>query len=271
MTEEHSISAPPALVALLGSSNLTIALPHAVNHLLSRLGGRTITVFVAHGPGRSYGVDSGSFGIKFRALSQCDLLPAFEQAKRGSPSADARVLLTDIGNDIMHGAGAKHLTSLIRGIIQRLRSLGAAVGVTSLPVDGLASIPPWKYRLARNLIYPTSRAPQQLVLSHVHAIQGDLQEMESHGKLQLLGTRREWYAADGCHLRLSKSREAMAEWLDLLLGIDPSAPNPETGFQAPAKESLYFHCPPEYQLFGSPRKRQHRPFAVARRVTMRSF
>ncbi len=171
----------------------------------------------------------------------------------------------------MHGAGAKHLTSLIRGIIQRLGSPGTAVAVTSLPAEGLASIPPWKYRLARSLIYPTSRAPQQLVLSHVHAIQRDLQEMESQGKLQLLGARREWYAADGCHLRLSKSREAMAEWLDLLLGIDPSAPNPEAGFQAPAKESLYFHCPPEYQLFGNPRKHQCRPFAIAPRATVRSF
>ena len=137
---ERQAGAPGVLFALLGSSNLTIALPQALNHLVSRLSGTAMTVFVAHGPGRSYGVDTGSFGIKFRALSRCALLPAVEEAAKDNPAADTWALLTDIGNDIMHGVSVKHLMLRIRRTVERLRHLGATVGVTSLPVEGLAEM-----------------------------------------------------------------------------------------------------------------------------------
>ena len=190
---ERQAGAPGVLFALLGSSNLTIALPQALNHLLSRVKGTAMTVFVAHGPGRSYGVDTGSFGIKFRALSRCQLLPAIEEAAKDNPAAHTWALLTDIGNDIMHGVSVKHLMVRVRRTVERLRHLGATVGVTSLPVEGLAEIAPWKFRVARRLVYPLSRVPRDEVLSQVNAIQNELRDMESRSEIQLLPARREWY------------------------------------------------------------------------------
>ena len=259
----------PVLVALLGSSNLTFGLPYAIAHLLSRLKGRTVTFFVAHGPGRSYEVDSGSLGIKFRALSRCDLLPAFEQARAANPGADARALLTDIGNDLMHGIDADRLVARVRHIVQTLHNLDTTVAVTALPIEGLSAIPTWKYNLARRIIYPTRRTAHETVLSHVNAIHGELRQMASGGVLKLLPTLREWYFPDECHLRIRKHPEAMGTWLDLLFGIDQSIRNLE--IPSLQKEGLRFHCHPEYRL---PRTRRHhraRPFNIAPRATVRSF
>ena len=267
---EPRADTPGVLFALLGSSNLTIALPQALNHLVSRLSGTAMTVFVAHGPGRSYGVDTGSFGIKFRALSRCALLPAVEEAAKDNPAADTWALLTDIGNDIMHGVSVKHLMLRIRRTVERLRHLGATVGVTSLPVEGLAEIAPWKFRVARRLVYPLSRVPRDEVLSQVNAIQNELRDMESRGEIQLLPARREWYGPDEFHLRPGRTRDAVTEWIDLLLGVGGPRPDAEAP-AAISRESLYLNCRPEYRVFRARGKYQDRPFVIAPGATVRSF
>ena len=230
-----------------------------------------MTVFVAHGPGRSYDVDTGSLCIKFRALSRCELLPAMEGAAEDDPAADAWALLTDIGNDIMHGVGVEHLMARVRRTVERLRAVGTTVGVTSLPTEGLAEIPPWKFRAARHIVYPWSHVPRDEVLAQIGAIQNELREMESQGAIQLLPTRREWYARDEFHLRPGKTRKAMTEWIDLLLGLDRPRPRCEGPAPAVSNESLYLHCRPEYRVFRRRGKHRDQPFVIAPGVRVRSF
>ena len=194
------------VVALLGSSNLTVALPEAVRHLRRRFRDRRLTVLVAYGPGRSYEIDCGSLGIKFTSLSRCDLLPAFEQECAEKPSSESYALLTDIGNDLMHGITAATLAGRVRSIVMRLRGAGAKVAVTSLPVDGIAALSPRAFQLARTLIYAGSRTTHDEIVSSVAAVQDELREMDTGGEIELLPMDRAWYSPDACHLRPARQR-----------------------------------------------------------------
>jgi len=260
----------PVHVALLGSSNLTLGLPHALRHLLTRFPTRPLTVFVAYGPGRSYELDRGSLGVKFRALSRCELLPAFEQVCRDNPKSDAFALLTDIGNDLMHGIPAETLALRVGEVTQRLRTAGASVAVTSLPVEGIAALSPPMFQFARRVIFPGSRTSHEDVLRGLQAIQHELRLREARTELQLLPAQREWYAPDACHLRPAKSREAMGAWLRRLLGVEtPGRGGHSTSF---SKGGLYLHCRPEFRLLGGHRRsHKARPFVMTPGCTVRGF
>ena len=262
----------PALVALLGSSNLSVALPAAVRHLSSRFRNRVLSVLVAYGPGRSYEIDRGSLGIKFTSLSRCELLAAFERAREEDPSSDAYALLTDIGNDLMHGVPAATLAGRVRSIVERFRGAGARVAVTSLPTEGIAALSPGMFHFARTLVYPTSRATHDEVVSNVGAVQEELRQMDSRREIELLPAHRAWYSPDACHIRPAHSGEAFREWIDGLVGVDDAM---RRGFQPGAhfsKEALYLHCRPAYRFFRrNGRRHDARPFAITPRATVRAF
>lgn len=258
----------PALVALLGSSNLTVALPAALGHLSSRFPDRALSVLVAYGPGRSYEIDGGSLGIKFTSLSRCELLAAFERAREEEPSSDAYALLTDIGNDLMHGVTAPVLAGRVRSMVKRFRGVGARVAVTSLPGEAIAALSPRMFHFARTLIYPSSHATHDGVVGSVRAVQDELHEMASRGDIQLLLGRREWYSPDACHVRPSRSSEAFGAWIDALVGTTRS----DHAVATFSKEGLYLYCRPAYRIFrcnGQPH--DARSFVAAPGVTVRGF
>ena len=117
---------------------------------------------------------------------------------------------------------------------------------------------------------PPAVRRKELVLAKTNAIQQELRGMESRGELRLLPARREWYGPDECHLRFRKSREAIAEWLDLLLCIDRAAPHVGKPIRPISSESLYLRCHPEYRLFHF-RSPERRPFVIAPGATVHSF
>ena len=230
-----------------------------------------MTVFVNHGPGRSYEVDTGSLCVKFRALSRCELFPSVEKAAKDASDAQAWALLTDIGNNIMHGFGVQHLMTRIESAIERLHLARATVGVTSLPVKALAEIPPWNSRISRHVVYPSSRVPREEVLSQVDTIQDQLSNMESRGEIRLLPARREWHGPDGFHLHPARTRDAITEWIDLLLSTNRIRSHPEAKTAAVSKKSLYFNCRPEYRVFRSGGNHRDRSFVVGPGVIVRGF
>src|SRR5512141_487556 len=82
-----STELPSVLFALLGASNLTIALRSAVQHIIERLPRIPVNIFVAHGFGRSYGIQAGMFGFRRPGLARSGILDAVEKAKDIAPSA----------------------------------------------------------------------------------------------------------------------------------------------------------------------------------------
>src|ERR1017187_5196674 len=141
----------PVLFALFGASNLTLCLPSAINHLLLRFGSRRLRLYVAHGIGRSYGIEAGILGFQLPGIVQCGLLDALEDAKKADQTCSVLALVTDIGNDIMYGIAPDLLNDWVARIISRLSQLDATIVVTSVPLQGLLRLPAWQFHLFRRL------------------------------------------------------------------------------------------------------------------------
>lgn len=238
-------------VALLGGSNLTLALPDAVEYLASRREARPLDLFVAHGPGRSYGSEAGLPGVRFPPLSQCGLFEALRQTLGSPRDVPLRALLTDIGNDIMYDAAVSQIGDWVEQSAARLQDLGARVAVTSLPLASVLRIPLWKYRLLRPLIYPFHRLTREEALSRAQALQGTLETIARRLGVLVLPARPQWFAFDHIHLRRRARRKAMAEWLDALLELEPRVQKRHASapLQVP-RLALRLHPPVQYRLFG---------------------
>ncbi|MCZ6794707.1 MAG: hypothetical protein O7J95_13950 [Planctomycetota bacterium] len=213
----------PLFFVLLGASNLSLGLPQAVGHILDTYPDRDLRIFVAHGPGRSYGVEAGLLGIRFVGLFSSGIFDAALREKRSVSEAtgrevDVRALLTDIGNDVMYQTGVERLLDWVNQSVEKLHSLGARVAATSLPVESIESIPIWKYRIVRPLLFPFR--PQSLsdVIEQVHRVQRGLEAAHEEGRVHLLPTRKEWYGFDPIHLRRRSRKEAFSRWIDALVG-----------------------------------------------------
>ncbi len=252
---------PPACVVLLGASNLSLALPQAMRHAVSRLPDRRLSLYVAHGPGRSYGIDAGLAGVRFTGLSGCGLFRALEEEMESQEQTEGWALLTDVGNDILYRSGVDAILSWAGEIVERLRKGGLKVGVTSLPIASIKALPSWKYRLIRPLLFPFRPMPREEVLRQVDLLEEGLADIVASQGARLLPTRAEWYGADHIHLRKRCRAEATRAWLDgLLLTPDARKEKEDTAPEASnrlrvSNLRLRFHRPAEYAWFCRKRRR----------------
>jgi hypothetical protein len=246
----------PVLVALLGASNLWMALPSAVRHLLLRVGSRPLRLFVADGFGRSYGMEAGVMGLRFPGLVHCGLFSAIEESKRNTPSAEILGLLTDIGNDIIYGAGVRNVCRWIRECVARLQNLGATVAITSLPIAGIASLPSWRYRLLRSIFYPGQTILQDDLNRSLVAVQSELEALQAEQQITLLPTQPGWYTLDRFHLRPRASKQAMGIWIDALTQFRFGAAAGQGNDTTVPALSFYLRRPAEYSFYGRRHKTQ---------------
>ncbi len=244
------------LVVLLGASNLTYSLPVVLRHVVHRLSGRDATVLVAHGPGRSYGVDAGVLGVRFLGISACGLFRALEKERARTDDVETFALLTDIGNDILYQSGVDQTLGWIQRVTDRLLDFGAKVGITSLPVASVEDMPAWKFRTLRPLFYPFRPMPQQDVRLQVREIQAGLEEIGRTRDVRILPSRREWYGFDHFHLRKRCRREAFSFWIDQVLDAKDVPPDADVAGRLQISSTrCTFHRPAEYIWLG--RRRRH--------------
>jgi hypothetical protein len=259
--------------ALLGASNLSLALPWALEHLARRFEGRDLRVFCAHGPGRSYGLEAGVLGVTFTALSRSGLAAAVSSQRGSSGSHRAWALLTDAGNDIPYGAGAESLLAWLRQTSAELLALGFRVAITSLPIESLEATSPSKFQFLRRLFFPFRPLSRSAALSQARAVQAGLCDLAAELKILLLPVKRSWFGFDPIHVRRRARREAFAAWIDALLGESADVQPPAAASSArrvvrmPAWR-LRFLPPEEYRIFGRSRRRpQHGvPLAPGMRI-----
>lgn len=214
-------------VALLGASNLTLSLPEAVASARRADPERPLELHVAHGPGRSYGRPAGPLWIRYAPLNRCGLVDAIESA-RPERRAGGRALLTDIGNDILYGAGEHRLLEWVAGLTRRLVRAGLRVALTSLPLESIEALSARRYRLLRPLFFPLHPMPHEEMLDRVRAVQAGLERLARDEGCELLAARREWYGFDHFHIRRSARRAAMEAWVGGR-GREPRAPDESRG------------------------------------------
>ena len=201
---------PATNVLLFGASNLTIGWKPLMQQLL-RTVGRPVNVHACLGMGRSWLKRSRYMARTLPAILDCGLwnnLPA--------PQAEDRVLITDIGNDIVYQYQPVQIRQAIDETLQRIRQWnpGARVSMTLPPLVSLQRLHPLHFRIVRTLLFPTSQLTFADVLSSATQLHDLLQKLEGMDNLQLIQPQRQWYGADPIHILRSMRAEAFQTYFN---------------------------------------------------------
>ena len=150
--EPESTASPSRRVVLLGASNVARSMSTVIE-TAELVWGRPLDVLAACGHGRSYGRTSCVFGRSLPGILECGLWD--ELSRR--PALPTAALVTDIGNDILYGAGVDQIAAWVEQCLTRLRGVCERIVVTELPLARIASVTPRQYDLFRALLFPGSR------------------------------------------------------------------------------------------------------------------
>ncbi len=182
---------------LLGASNLTRGISTVVRHAQAAVS-QPAEFLIACGHGRSYGQDSTVFGRTLPGIAPCGLWDAL----REMPPGPTRLLVTDVGNDLLYGARPELIAGWVGACLTQLPSEDTRIAMTGLPLAALATLQPWRFALLSRVFFP------------LHAIRFENlrnSALELHDRLQQLAARHDatwiepsgdWYGFDPIHIRM---------------------------------------------------------------------
>ena len=185
-------------VVLLGASNLKLGLSSVISAAQAAWG-RPLDIVAALGHGRGYGLESRVLGRVLPSILDCGVWSALETRQ----PAQTASLLTDIGNDLVYGAHPEQLLEWIEITLNRLRGISTQITISHLPRQNLERIGPWRYGIARTVIFPTSKLTFDQALERVGIVNASLTKLaESYGA-NLVAPEDDWYGFDPIHIRRS--------------------------------------------------------------------
>lgn len=194
----NNISRP---VILLGASNLTRGL--SIVFETARLSlGSSVHVIAALGHGRSYGAPSRVILRSLPGILQSGLWSALEQTCRNNRNPITPVaLITDIGNDIIYGSSPAQILDWINTVVDRLRTRGADIAVTTLPIASLQRVPRWQARLVKMVTYPGKGPALDQALTRAVEVDQRVRALAAERDLHLIEQQADWYGFDPIHIR----------------------------------------------------------------------
>lgn len=180
--------------------------------------GEPAEFLIAMGHGRSYGQRSSVLGRSLPGITQCGLWEALRQLK-GPTSA----LITDIGNDVIYGVPVETILQWVAECVDRLEEAQATIVVTLPPMASLEKLTPWRFRIARSLLFPGRRITLDDALDRTRSLYAGLRTLGERPGLTVVEPDSRWYGLDPIHPRrrcLTRVwREALGPWAS-----DPTAP-----------------------------------------------
>jgi hypothetical protein len=201
-------------LVLLGASNLRRSLP-AIVRLARGEFGSGLEIFGAFGHGRSYGKRSC---IPFRCLPgirECGIWKALER----DPEPESRVLITDVGNDLLYGEEAGAILAWVAECAARLA--GARITITGLPLPRIEALGRGQYLLFRSIFFPSSRRPHGQVISAAREVDAGLRALAATSGARFVEPDPAWYGADPIHIRRACFGSAWARILDWKEALAP--------------------------------------------------
>ena len=199
-----------ARLCVIGASNAWMALPG----VLRALRGPT-EVLVAAGHGRSYGASSRYLARELPPILECGLWPELARA-----SAPLQTLVTDVGNDLAYGAGAKLIAGWVDEVLARLEG---RVTLTALPLESLEQLSPFVFHAVRILVFRGRPLEQARVLAEARELDLRMAEIARARGAQLVRIPREAIGWDGIHQRGAVRTELWKSWLaELGVELDPA-------------------------------------------------
>ena len=203
------------LLVVLGASNVYHSLPW----LLSRVAARgNCELFLACGPGRSYGAKAGNLLASYPGLGSIALFEHLESVAEG---AELKVVVADVGNDLIYEQPPEKVALWVDQVFVRFLELGAEVSWVDLPYESLKLLPPSLFYFFRSLYYWNSRVDLPTMLDRVGALQQELQGICARRGMEVLPVSNEWFTVDRFHLRGRHFGTAWRQWL--------GGPEPERG------------------------------------------
>jgi hypothetical protein len=207
---------------LLGASNLARGIATVVE-AARLIYGTPLDVMAAYGHGRSYGMTSCVLGRSLPGIVDCGLW----QDLAARPRVPTVGLVTDIGNDILYGARTEEIAHWLEQCLDRLAANSERIIVTELPLAGLASLAPWRYRLVRTLLFPRSRLSCADALTCAHELNARVLELAARYAAAVCTPSRDWYGWDLIHI---KARCGPTAWGQILASwCADHAPQPARG------------------------------------------
>jgi hypothetical protein len=239
--------APTRRVVLLGASNLSIMFPTIVQTARAMYA-QPLEMFVAKGFGRSYGQQSKFFGKKFPGILQSGLWDAMSRAQ----SLPTAAIIADIGNDLAYGAPVDTIIAWIEAVLDRLAKYDATIVLNDLPLESIKRVGRVRYRVLRELLFPSCALSHGEMLSRAEQLSGRLQELSTKHKMPIFAGRSAAYGLDPIHPRRAAAGEI---WSRMLGALSTSAdPSPLARARAAEAMRLYGLRPQAYSIYGWSRR-----------------
>jgi hypothetical protein len=191
---QHETIPPRKRLVLLGASNLTRAFPMVVS-LGRMLFDKPLSVFAAHGLGRSYGLESGNLGKKFPGIFFSGLWRALSREKPAPTAA----WITDIGNDLAYEAPVETILQWVAGCVERLEEVDAKIMIADLPLATLRDLSERRFRLFRALLFPRCQLDRDELLARAATLSDGLQVLGKMRNIPVFPVQTAWYGIDPIH------------------------------------------------------------------------
>ena len=174
----------------------------AIRLLQLRIGSPS-NVLVAAGHGRSYGGFSQFMFRELPGIASCGLWKQFELAN----ILPTYALLTDIGNDIPYGYSPEQILTWVNLCVNRLQKQAVNIVVTNIPIASIESMPEWRYKMFRTIIFPHCQLTKHDVVERARMVHHGLLELASKYNFEIIEPSSDWFGVDAIHVRYLK-REA---------------------------------------------------------------
>jgi hypothetical protein len=248
---------------LLGASNLTLAFPLVARSLRASLE-TPLTIYAAHGHGRSFGIESSMLGRSLPGICDCRLWDDLADRATAEPLA----LITDVGNDLLYGFGPEQIREWLDVCLSRLCAMESRVVMTQLPLRSTQQLSRRKYHVFRKLFFPRSRLSYEDMLRQAASVNEAVVELARTHGATLVEPLAEWYGFDPIHVRRSRRPEAWGAILSAWTDDGGTFPLVRPAWWDALR--TWMLRPREYKLFGRPRGRrqpvQRRPGGVQLRL-----
>lgn len=200
-------------IVIIGASNVTFSLP-VIWSTLRRSLNEPFRLLIAAGHGRSFGLPSTVLGRTLPSILECGLWETLEGL--ASPSL-THAIVTDVGNDLLYGAGSDQTMSWIIETVERLEARATGIVVTGLPMDSLQGLSARRFEFFRRLMFPQSQLTYEVALTESAAIHRQLLDSEETRNVTRDAPEGRWYGIDPIHIRRRCRREAWSRYLSLCL------------------------------------------------------
>jgi len=198
-------------VLLFGASNLVLGWRALTRQLQQRLS-QPVQLHTCLGMGRSYLRPS-------RCLQR--VLPGVLESRiwqnlPAPATTPPLVLLTDVGNDIIYRYAPPDIQQAVGETVRRIRQWDARADIilTGLPVAALNDLTPFRFRIARRLLFQGSPLTLSEAREQSHQLQQLLIELAAEQGLRMVHPQRAWYGIDPIHYRRGCRDAAFGTYFD---------------------------------------------------------